>query len=73
MKQNVPIIMQSFSASAPAFEAELDVHSALPGQIGVVAVQYVAWLEKRGVSETLKSERWKLLAANMWLATSQKK
>lgn len=73
MKVSGPITMRLFSASEPVFEAELDASSIPPGQIGVVAVSNVRWSEMCGEKVMLNSERWKLLAPNMWLVMSQKK
>lgn len=69
MKVSGPTIMSSFSATRPVFTASPDESPEHKGQIGVAAVQVVVWSEKHGDKEILKSELWKLVAANMWLAT----
>jgi len=69
----VPITMSEFSVSEPVFETALDERSALTGQYGVAAVHAVNWLEKRGRTVTSISERWKLVAPNIWLDMSKKK
>lgn len=70
MKALGPIIMQHFSASRPVFVVELsEDQKQNPDQYGVAAVHNASWLETRGDSVTWISERWTLVAHNIWRAT----
>lgn len=70
---SAPTIMFSFSASQHVFEVAPDNLSAQGKQYGADAVLSAIWLEGHGDTVTLISERWKLVAHNMWLVTSPKK
>lgn len=69
VKEGGPIIMRYFSIFPPVFEVGPDEMSGLRGQLGVSAVQAVSWWETRGGKETLISEKWRLVAPNMFVST----
>lgn len=73
MKAGDRIFMLRYSASRPVFEVVQGGYWEAADQFGVAAVSNVSWSEKRGAMETLISERWMLVAPNIWLSTSQKK
>lgn len=68
MPLNVPIIMRHFSASLHADKRKRNTGM----QLFDVALN-VSWSQTLGAKETSFSERWKLIAPNIFLATLQKK
>lgn len=69
MKAGAPTIMQHFTLSPRVFTASQDAGADQRVQIGLIAVQHAAWLEKNGEKVILKSECWKLKAPDIWQAT----
>lgn len=68
MKASAPTIMLHFSASLHADGRKRNTGMDLFG-----AVLNVSWYQTLGDKDMFISERWKQVAPNMWLATSQKK
>lgn len=72
MKPSGPIFMRQFSASRHAFEVGLGGEPVQPAQYGVAAVLNATWLETHGDMETSISERWMLVAPDIWRVISKK-
>lgn len=73
MTRSVLTIMLRFSASRHVFVPAQTAVSTQHDQIGLTAVTNVEWSEIHGDTETSISERWTMVANNIWLATLQKK
>lgn len=66
MKRSGLTIMLRFSGIPRASEEQPDLECLV--RTGRGAVRRVEWSEKRGLLEKSISERWKLVAPNMWRA-----
>lgn len=68
MKHNAPIIMSHFSVSQHA-----DGRKRNTGMDFFDVALNVSWSQRHGDKETSFSERWRLIAPNMFAATSLKR